>query len=282
VVAGTGAFGVDFDGSLFAPLCGSDGFQMTVSFKGEWPQSRGNWRGRPRLTFMRCYALGANTRAAEVMQAFAEGVKGDFIREGDKYSGGDIAVWGLLRGASELRKKVKERGETYYAVDHAYIGREEYFRVTRNGFQQTVVVERPKDRWKMLTDRYRPEVKPWRRGGSYILLAMSSSSLYEHFDQVGWENTMRYYLRQYTDREVVTRRKALKDLPEQLNKAWAVVTHASMVAVDAVIAGVPVYLTGPSIAVPMGQTDLKKIEEPVFQTGSRGFGLTPSYAERDV
>ena len=69
----------------------------------------------------------------------------------------------------------------------------------------------------------------------------------------GWEDRTRYYLRPHTDREIVTRRKALRDLPEQLTKAWCVVTHASMVAVDAVIAGVPVYLTGPSIALPMGQ-----------------------------
>lgn len=213
---------------------------------------------------MRCYALGSNTRGAEVVQAFCDGVKGDFIREGDKYSGGDVAVWGLLRGAKELRQKVKAEGSTYYAIDHAYIGREENFRVTRNGFQQTNIVERPIDRWQALKDKYRPQVKDWRKGGSYILLALSSTSLYEHFDEVGWEERTRYYLRQHTDREIVTRRKAMRDLGTQLSKAWCVVTHTSMVAVDAVIAGVPVYLTGPSIALPMGQSDLSKIEEPVF------------------
>ena len=214
---------------------------------------------------MRCYALGSNTRGAEVLQNFSDGVKGEFIREGSKYSGGDIAVWGLLRGAKELRQQVKAAGCTYYAFDHAYIGREENFRVTRNGFQQTEIVDRPIDRWQRLKDKYRPQVKDWRKGGSYILMAMSSSMVYEYFDQVGWEGLTTYEIRRHTDRPIVVRKKSdHENLQAQLAKAWCVVTHASMVAVDAVIAGVPVYVTGPSIARPMGQTDLSRIEEPVF------------------
>jgi hypothetical protein len=214
---------------------------------------------------VRCYAMGSQTRSAEIIQAFADGVKGEVIREGRKYPGGDVAVWGLLRGAKELRKEVKDSGFTYYAVDHGYIGREESFRVTRNGFQQTEIVDRPLDRWQRLKDKYRVKPKEWRKGGSYILLAMSSTMVYEYFDDVGWQGTIEYHLKNYSDRPVVVRKKHDREsLQSQLEKAWCVVTHASMVAVDAVIAGVPVFVTGPSIARPMGLTDLKKIEEPVF------------------
>lgn len=231
---------------------------------------------------MRCYALGAQTRSAEIMGAFAEGVKGEVIREGNKYPGGDVALWGLLRGAKELREKVKESGNTYYAVDHAYIGREEQFRVTRNGFQQTEVFDRPEDRWQRLKDKYRPVVKDWRRGGSYILFAMSSTMVYEYFGQVGWEGLTTYEIRRHTDRPIVVRKKAhTESLQDQLSRAWCVVTHASMVAVDAVLAGVPVYVTGPSIARPMGQTDLSKIEEPIFPDREAWF-RSLAYAQFDL
>jgi hypothetical protein len=232
---------------------------------------------------MRCYALGSATRAAEVLLAFAEGLKGaELIREANaKYKGTDIVLWGLLRGAKELREQCKAAGHNYYAVDHAYIGRQDYFRVTRNGFQQTEVFARPPDRWEALSKRFNLKVKPWRRGGEYILLAMSSSFNYEYFDCVGWEGVVTQQLRQYTDRPIVVRKKHEKDLQQQLARAWCVVTHTSMVAVDAVLAGVPVYVTGPSVARPMGLTDLSKVEEPVFPDREAWF-RSLAYAQFDL
>jgi hypothetical protein len=215
---------------------------------------------------MRCYALGSQTRAAEIIQAFSQGVKGDFIRDGHKYDGGDIALWGLLRGAKELRQQCKALKATYYAVDHAYIGREDFFRVTRNGFQQTEIAERPEDRWQKLVDRYRINVRDWRRGGRYVLVALSSNMSYEYFEEFTWAERTIGEIQRHTDRKCLTRKKGLdqQDLQLQLRDAWCVVTHTSMAAVDAVIAGVPVFVTGPSIARPMGLTDLSKIESPVF------------------
>lgn len=210
---------------------------------------------------MRLYALGSQTRAIEVLTALG----GELVRDANaKYKPGDCAVWGLLRGAREIRRQCLESGHNYYAVDHAYIGRETYFRVTRNGFQQTEVFQRPSDRWEALQKKYNLKVKPWRRGGEYILLAMSSPNVYEYFDCVGWADLIKTQLKQFTDRPIVVRKKHEKDLHGQLSKAWCVVTHTSMVAVDAVLAGVPVYMTGPSIAQPVGQTDLSQIENPVF------------------
>lgn len=232
---------------------------------------------------MRCYALGSNMRGAEVVQAFSDGVKGEFIREGTKYPGGDLAVWGLLRGAKELRQQAKAQGCTYYALDHAYIGREERFRVTRNGFQQTEIFDRPKDRWQGLVDKYRIQVKDWRKGGNYILLALSSGMNYEYFDEIGWADRISYQLQQHTDRPIMVRKKVGlgEKLQDQLDRAWCVVTHCSMVAVDAVISGVPVFVTGPSAARPMGLTDLSKIEDPVFPERKAWFHSL-AYAQFDL
>lgn len=215
---------------------------------------------------MKCYALGAQTRAAEVMHLFCEGVKGEFVRHATNvYEGGDIALWGMLRGAKELRRYCAAAGGTYYALDHAYIGRERYFRVTRNGFQQTQVFERPSERWTQLSRKCGIVMREWRRAGEYVLVAVSSPHTYEYFDIFGWPGIVQRQLREYTDRPVVLRTKAEKEtLANQLRRAWAVVTWTSMVAVDAVLAGVPVFCLGPSVARPMGLAELSRIEEPIF------------------
>ena len=220
---------------------------------------------------MKCYALGAQTRSAEVMQAFCNGVGGEFYRHAEaEYEGGDIALWGMLRGAKKLRAKCREAGNNYYAVDHAYIGRERFFRVTRNGFQQTEVFDAPKERFLALKDRYQIDLKEWKTGGRYVLLALSSPMNYEYFDNVGWQGVTTYQIRRHTDRKIIERPKGCRErLQDQLAQAWCVVTHASIVAVDAVIAGVPVFMTGPSIARPMGLSDLSRIETPAHPERNR-------------
>ncbi len=88
--------------------------------------------------------------------------------------------------------------------------------------------------------------------------------VYEYFDIAGYEGLVKHEIKCFTDRPIVVRKKGSSEgLQEQLAKAWCVVTHASMVAVDAVMAGVPVVVTGPSIAKPMA-TEMRYIETPVF------------------
>jgi len=47
-----------------------------------------------------------------------------------------------------------------------------------------------------------------------------------------------------------------------MRDCWALVTHSSNVAVDAVIAGVPVFVEPTSPAAPVGNLDLAKMENP--------------------
>lgn len=226
---------------------------------------------------MRCYALGSQTAAADVVKAFCEGlpksIRPEYVREGTRWHGGDICVWGLLRGAKELRKLCVEEKTNYYAIDHAYIGRRDFFRVTRNGFQQTEIFDRPDDRWNGLVNKYGLKVKDWKTRGRTILVALSSHMNYDHLDHTGWETLTVKELKKHTDRKILVRKKGehLQTLEDQLKDAWAVVTHASMVAVDAVIAGVPVFVTGPSVARPMGLTDIRKIESPVHPDREKWF-----------
>jgi len=54
---------------------------------------------------MKCYALGSQTSAAEVVKSFCDGVKGEFIREGNKYKGGDVALWGKIERFAKASAK---------------------------------------------------------------------------------------------------------------------------------------------------------------------------------
>ena len=54
-----------------------------------------------------------------------------------------------------------------------------------------------------------------------------------------------------------------RPLATDLEDAWCVVTHSSTAAVEAVIAGVPVFVEPTCAAAPVGRTDLD-IENPVY------------------
>lgn len=108
-------------------------------------------------------------------------------------------------------------------------------------------------------------LKLWRRDGRHVLLAMPG----EHFgvalgiDVPAWCASIETRLRQATDRPIRIRpRDSRKPLAQDFTDAWCCVTHSSNIAVDAAIAGIPVFVEPTSAAAPIGRTDLE-IEQPV-------------------
>ena len=78
-------------------------------------------------------------------------------------------------------------------------------------------------------------------------------------------------LKEHTDRPIRCRVKmSYKEavarggvpLSEDLKGAWALVTHSSNAAVEALLAGVPTFCTDPCAAWRMGLSDLTQIETP--------------------
>jgi hypothetical protein len=105
-------------------------------------------------------------------------------------------------------------------------------------------------------------LKSWRQDGEHVLLAMPGV----HFgmalgiDVKGWCATIVgevYSRTQKLGRELRVRvRDEKRPLAFDLRDCWAVVTHSSNVAVDAVIAGVPVFVQPTCPAAPVGRLDL--------------------------
>ncbi len=215
---------------------------------------------------MNIYACGG-TRAKTVCKAFAKGCGGKVFEEGEpKFREGTSVVWGQLRGAKEILDQSKE----FYRLDHAYIGRMEYYRATKNDFQPKDIVDRPPDRFNRLVKEKKLVVKDWGKG-SHILVCGSMPDTYNFFGVGAWESWAVAQVKQFTDRPVILRkRKEGTPIEEQLKGCHAVVTYASNSAVDALLFGVPVFVLGPSIARPLSG-DLIKIETPNYPDREKFF-----------
>jgi len=114
-----------------------------------------------------------------------------------------------------------------------------------------------------------PEFKPLRRKGTHVLIAMPG----EEFGRAHglamrpWMDTIVDRVKAATKRPIRVRdRLAKTKLQDDLRDCWAVVTHSSNVAVDAVLAGIPVFVEPTSMAVPVSNSvrSIDNLEEPFF------------------
>ena len=106
----------------------------------------------------------------------------------------------------------------------------------------------PDDRFKKLN----VTVRDWRTTGDHILVCPSSPAMERYYGDINWLEGTLQLLKQYTDRPIRVRHKprangtsgpraATIPFEEDCKNAWAVVTLASMAAVEAVCLGIPVF-----------------------------------------
>jgi hypothetical protein len=136
-----------------------------------------------------------------------------------------------------------------------------YYRWTINAFQMKSIRDVPGDRW----DAMRTDVLPWRKNGRHIVIAAPTRTYCRFHRCESWIADTIDALARVTDRQLIIRDKESKrPLQDDLKDAHALVTHASIAAVESVILGTPVFVHPDSAAALVGQTDLKKIENPVY------------------
>ena len=134
----------------------------------------------------------------------------------------------------------------------------------------------------------RLDAKPWTNSGYNIVIAAQRSDSEQWTGQpptVAWLTETANAIRKYTDRPIVVRphpRQRISDIPgcviempqpiqgtydsfdydRCLSTAWAVVNHNSGPGSLAVLTGVPAFVHASSLAAPVGNTDLSKINNP--------------------
>src|SRR5688500_6132540 len=201
------------------------------------------------------------------VRAMAEAVRGRMMYAEDGPRPVIAFVWGVLRGSMDVIRATQAANGFFYYMDHAYFARGHLsnYRITLNGFEAGPVRRRPADRLQALG--LRPQ--PWNKSGRYILVCPPTDYFVQAHGCHGWLDETLAALRAATDREIVIRQKSkpgepVAPLDEVLRGAHAVVTHSSNVAIEAVVAGTPVFVSATSAAAPVGLTDLSLIESPAY------------------
>jgi hypothetical protein len=190
---------------------------------------------------------------------------------------------GLQFGSLALMQQLLGSGRDYVFWDRAYFGggtHTDRLRITVNGYQQTQVQPgRDLQRFKSLGG----ELQPWRAAGQHIMVVPPSAAIGALFgfnvDQ--WELHTLCELSRHTDRPVMLSRKGdPRPLAERFKGCHAVVTYSSNVAVEAICAGVPAFVSGVSAASRVGSSikDLNRIETPHRATDAQRSAWAASLA----
>jgi hypothetical protein len=214
------------------------------------------------------YPQPGKMKSLQLVGAFVEGAGGTLVPHGRVLRPPPAAFYGTA-GIEDVFNAARARGGWFY-LDNSFFNatRGTHFRVGRDALQGPLCAP---DYARLRA--IGADVKPWTRSGSHVLIVPQSDYFMREIAGVrggvdAWRCDVIERLRRHTDRELRTRgwqrdKIALgRSLAEDLVDCWAVVTHASAAAIDALLAGVPVFLTGATVALEMGLSQLEAIESP--------------------
>lgn len=215
------------------------------------------------------YAVHGEGTSPRFARAFALGCKG-VVCYGATLQPGSVAMFGSPQRWAMLQEAFRQTRTIYYG-DHAFFGRGQYYRIARNAYQVDGTAPATPERFS----RFNRPVQSWRTSGAHILVCPQSAVYFGLFgiDVDAWIASVVNTLKPHTDREIRVRWKR-DDTPisEDLKDAWAVVVFSSNAAVDALIAGVPVFVLADFAATRrMGLSDLSEIESPICPDGRDPF-----------
>lgn len=225
-----------------------------------------------------CYYQTDKEKSKRLCEAFAHGL-GRHARithlmpsELRRPFAGPVVFYGIGLQVYQLWEKAKRENIDWYLIDNSYfdVQRENMYRVTRNKMQHDTL--RPPN-WERLAHSG-IRIDPWQQGGEHILVCPQS----DYYMRVlcgwpdgafGWQEAVVRKLRSITKRRVIVRpwqqgkRSLRESFVEDLKGAWALVTHTSAAANEALLHGVPAFVTGRCAATPLALDNLDRIEDPV-------------------
>lgn len=186
-------------------------------------------------------------------------------------------VYGILRGTGDIIRSAEEANIDYLYVDHSFFYQTRsdvsnmdfsgYFRIIHNGRY----INRLKDPNLVLPsdrlNRLKLPIKPWKKDGKHIVLVPMSSytGKFTNVNPTQWLNHMIGILSQFTDRDIIIKPKNDgREFQEVLKDAFAVVATDSNAAVEAAIAGIPVFTSTTSAAYAISEVALQNIEQPKY------------------
>ena len=243
------------------------------------------------------YQIPYHHRSAVICEAMEQGIRRhgvEVIRKFEtEYSGieADYAVFYGLEGKlsrifKEYIANAEAKGTKALYIDLGYWKRKErsnkfggYHKIVVNARHPTEYFQRRVHDDSRLRE-LNVSIEPWRRGGNHILIAGmgDKGAAAEGYDIEQWERWAIGKIRENSKRAIVYRPKPswkrakpiagvgysgrLIECVHALRDCFAVVTHHSNVAVDAICMGIPAFCWH-GVAKPMSLQDLSLIEKPM-------------------
>ena len=211
----------------------------------------------------------------------------------------DVAViWSVLwRGRMENYKRIwdeyKALGKPVIVIEVGGLRRNESFKIGINGINRKADFanqEFDDKRWPLFKHNF----KPWNSTGDIIVICgqHDASEQWKGLPRMGqWIQQQIKEIRQYTTRPILVRphprnnidfkesdfenvkvRQPKRDFrtyddtdfKATLERTWAVVNHSSNPAMEAVISGVPVFVSEDSLCHDVGNTQIRDINTPAM------------------
>lgn len=232
--------------------------------------------------------LGTRAKTcADGLQAGAERMGYEVTRKGpEQYPGepeADIAAfYGLRDGLLQIMRDYVDDGKVALQVDLGYWSRTEggrydgFHKISVNSHHPTAYfqnIKHPPDRW----NHHEIEPRPWFHDGEWFLMAgMSEKAAWVcGLLPEEWERETAAMLQNHSPRGIIYRHKPSwkgnssipgtmastkdRELNDDIDRAYAIVTHHSNVGVDALIRGIPV-LTVEGVASALGRKPTPELE----------------------
>lgn len=218
------------------------------------------------------YCVPTEKTSPKWCAAFAAGSGGQVVDDG-QLRAGPAAFWGSPKLWDTI-SSARRDGRRWYYGDHGYFGKGRFYRVTNgrlqhDGVSDEAIAMRGPDRFK----DFGIPVKPWRKNGRHVLVCPPGDVFagLMGFSAQAWTKRTLEILRAHTGRPIVVRYKgadnAARPLAADLDGCWALVTYMSNTAVEAILAGIPVFTSGLCAATAMSRPSLQDIERPSYPAG---------------
>ena len=233
----------------------------------------------------------------KVVAAFCQGSDGSLAPWREvQHLPNPIALRSIVK--TPIMEACRRQSRDFYYIDTGYFGNfgkgKTYHRIVRNAMQYLgPIQDRPDDRFNRTETRLKSFASNKKRDrGSRILLCPPS----EKAMRCGWGLDLEQWLKDtistlqyYTDREIVVREKKIRHERQLHDTIWdafaddiyCVVTYNSIAAVEALIAGKPIFALGPNAAHHLARHDLADIENPLIPDDDqvRGFFCHLAYQQ---
>lgn len=190
-----------------------------------------------------------------------------------------IALRSIVK--TPIMEACRQQGRDFYYIDTGYFGNfgkgKTFHRIVKNAMQHLgPIIDRPEDRFLKTATNLTPfaNQKKKNRGSKVLILPPSEKAMRCGWglDLAAWLDETVQTIQQHTDRPILIREKKIRHERQLHDTIWAaladdvycVVTYNSIAAIEALIAGKPIFALGPNAAHHFAKNNLAEIENPLI------------------